>query len=101
LVRIASGFRTHVGLGYLLGGLLMLAGALSGHFIGIDAAGKSLERVGAPAFMLGKERFSAPWSFYIFAKAKTWNSVQIYEVIDTHQCFALYQGTTFSRAVKA
>jgi MFS family permease len=45
---IASGSRVHVGLGYMLGGLLMLAGAVCEHFIGIEAAGKSLETISAP-----------------------------------------------------
>jgi MFS family permease len=45
---IASGSRTHVGLGYLLGGLLMIAGALCEHFIGVEAAGKSLETISSP-----------------------------------------------------
>jgi MFS family permease len=47
-VLIASGSRTRVGLGYLVGGLLMLAGAVCEHFIGVEAAGKSLESVSAP-----------------------------------------------------
>ena len=45
---IASGSRNHVGLGYLLGGLLMLAGAVCEYFIGVEAAGKSLESISAP-----------------------------------------------------
>ena len=45
---IASGSRTHVGMGYLIGGLLMLAGAVCEYFIGIEAAGKSLESIAAP-----------------------------------------------------
>jgi MFS family permease len=45
---IASGSKTHVGMGYLLGGLLMLAGAVCEHFIGVEAAGKSLESISAP-----------------------------------------------------
>lgn len=44
-VLIASGSRFHVGGGYLLGGLLMLAGAVCEYFIGVEAAGKS-PRVG-------------------------------------------------------
>jgi MFS family permease len=47
-VLIASGSRTKVGMGYLVGGLLMLAGALCEHFIGVEAAGKSLESISAP-----------------------------------------------------
>src|SRR5580704_12616420 len=45
---IASGSRTHVGVGYLVGGLLMLAGAVCEYFIGIEAAGKSLETISSP-----------------------------------------------------
>ncbi len=45
---IASGSRVHVGLGYLLGGLLMLAGAVCEYFIGVEAAGKSLETISSP-----------------------------------------------------
>ena len=47
-VLIASGSRAHVGVGYLIGGLLMLAGAVCEFFIGVEAAGKSLESVSAP-----------------------------------------------------
>jgi MFS family permease len=47
-VLIASGSRTHVGIGYLLGGLLMLAGAVCEYLIGVEAAGKSLESISAP-----------------------------------------------------
>jgi MFS family permease len=45
---IASHSRTHVGMGYLLGALLMLAGAVCEHFIGVEAAGKSLETISSP-----------------------------------------------------
>jgi MFS family permease len=45
---IASGSRIHIGLGYLLGGLLMLAGAVCEYFIGVEAAGKSLETISSP-----------------------------------------------------
>jgi MFS family permease len=45
---IASGSRAHVGVGYLIGGLLMLAGAVCEYFIGIEAAGKSLETISSP-----------------------------------------------------
>ena len=45
---IASGSRINVGLGYLLGGLLMLAGAVCEYFIGVEAAGKSLESISSP-----------------------------------------------------
>jgi hypothetical protein len=34
--------------GYLVGGLLMLAGAVCEYFIGIEAAGKSLETISSP-----------------------------------------------------
>jgi MFS family permease len=45
---IASHSRTRVGMGYLLGALLMLAGAVCEHFIGVEAAGKSLETISSP-----------------------------------------------------
>jgi MFS family permease len=45
---IASGSKTNVSYGYLLGGILMLAGAICEHFIGVEAAGKSLESISAP-----------------------------------------------------
>ncbi len=45
---IATGSKIALGMGYLLGALLMLAGALCEHFIGIEAAGKSLESVSRP-----------------------------------------------------
>ena len=45
---IASHSRIHVGMGYLLGALLMLAGAVCEHFIGVEAAGKSLETISSP-----------------------------------------------------
>jgi MFS family permease len=45
---IASGSRLNVGLGYLAGGLLMLAGGVCEYFIGVEAAGKSLESISAP-----------------------------------------------------
>jgi MFS family permease len=45
---IASHSRTHVGLGYLLGALLMLAGAICEYLIGVEAAGKSLETISSP-----------------------------------------------------
>jgi MFS family permease len=47
-VLIAGGSRVHIALGYLLGAALMLAGALCEHFIGVEAAGKSLESVSKP-----------------------------------------------------
>jgi MFS family permease len=45
---IASGSKIEIGMGYLLGALLMLAGAVCEHLIGIEAAGKSLESVSRP-----------------------------------------------------
>ena len=45
---IASGSKMHVGYGYLLGGGLMLAGALCEVLIGVEAAGKSLESISQP-----------------------------------------------------
>jgi MFS family permease len=45
---IASGSRLNVGLGYVAGGLLMLAGGVCEYFIGVEAAGKSLESISAP-----------------------------------------------------
>jgi MFS family permease len=45
---IASGSRDRVGVGYLIGGILMLAGAVCEYFIGVEAAGKSLETVSSP-----------------------------------------------------
>jgi MFS family permease len=47
-VLIASGSKWAVAAGYLLGGALMLAGALCEHLIGVEAAGKSLEDVSKP-----------------------------------------------------
>lgn len=45
---IASGSRVYVSLGYGLGAALMLAGAVCEHFIGVEAAGKSLESISKP-----------------------------------------------------
>ena len=45
---IASGSKAHVAAGYALGGTLMLAAAVCEHFIGIEAAGKSLESISKP-----------------------------------------------------
>jgi MFS family permease len=45
---IASGSKAHVMMGYLLGAALMLAGAVAEFFIGVEAAGKSLESVSKP-----------------------------------------------------
>jgi hypothetical protein len=47
-VLIATGSRINVGLGYLLGGLLVLAGAVCEQLIGVEAAGQSLDAVSAP-----------------------------------------------------
>ena len=45
---IASGSKPHVVMGYLLGAILMLAGAVAEIFIGVEAAGKALESVSKP-----------------------------------------------------
>jgi MFS family permease len=45
---IASGSKTQLMMGYLLGAALMLAGAVAEFFIGVEAAGKSLESVSKP-----------------------------------------------------
>ncbi len=45
---IATGSKMELAMGYLLGAFLMLAGALCEHFIGIEAAGRSLESVSRP-----------------------------------------------------
>ncbi len=45
---IASGSKTQLMMGYLLGAALMLAGAVAELFIGVEAAGKSLESVSKP-----------------------------------------------------
>jgi MFS family permease len=45
---IASGSRSQLMVGYLLGAALMLAGAIAEFFIGVEAAGKSLESVSKP-----------------------------------------------------
>ena len=45
---IASGSKMHVGYGYLLGGALMVAGAICELTIGVEAAGKSLESISQP-----------------------------------------------------
>ena len=47
-VLIASGSRWHVAIGYLVGAALMIVGAVTEWFIGIEAAGKSLESVSQP-----------------------------------------------------
>ncbi len=45
---IASGSKMEVGYGYLLGGLLMIAGSICEMLIGVEAAGKSLESISKP-----------------------------------------------------
>lgn len=45
---IATGSRIYVALGYGLGAVLMLAGAGFEYFIGVEAAGKSLESISRP-----------------------------------------------------
>ncbi len=45
---INSGSRMHVGYGYLLGAGLMIAGCVCELFIGVEAAGKSLESISKP-----------------------------------------------------
>jgi MFS family permease len=47
-VLIASGSRWHVGWGYLLGAGLMIVAAVAELFIGVEAAGKSLESISKP-----------------------------------------------------
>ncbi|UWZ83288.1 MFS transporter [Occallatibacter riparius] len=47
-VLIATGSRPWVAFGYGLGALFMLTGALFEHFIGVEAAGKSLESISKP-----------------------------------------------------
>ena len=47
-VLIATGSRVHIAMGYGLGALLMMGGAVCEHFIGVEAAGKSLESVSKP-----------------------------------------------------
>ncbi len=47
-VLIATGSKWNVGYGYLLGAALMLAGAIAEWFIGVEAAGKSLESISQP-----------------------------------------------------
>jgi hypothetical protein len=47
-VLISSGSRWEVSIGYLIGAALMLGGAIAEHFIGIEAAGKSLESISEP-----------------------------------------------------
>ena len=45
---IASGSKVHLMIGYLIGAALMLAGAVAEFFIGVEAAGRSLESVCKP-----------------------------------------------------
>ena len=45
---IASGSKTYVAVGYLVGGVLLWAGALAEILIGVEAAGKSLESISKP-----------------------------------------------------
>ena len=45
---IASGSKTHVAYGYALGALLMILAAICEIFLGVEAAGKSLESVSKP-----------------------------------------------------
>lgn len=47
-ILIESGSRWEVTIGYLIGAVLMLIGAVTEHFIGIEAAGKSLESISQP-----------------------------------------------------
>ncbi len=47
-VLIASGSKWHVAIGYLTGAALMLIGAIAEWFIGVEAAGKSLESISQP-----------------------------------------------------
>jgi MFS family permease len=47
-VLIATNSRFNVALGYGLGALLMLGGAACEHFIGVEAARKSLESISKP-----------------------------------------------------
>ena len=47
-VLISTGSRWNVGLGYLLGAALMIAGALTEWYYGIETAGNSLESISQP-----------------------------------------------------
>lgn len=47
-ILIASGSQWEVAIGYLVGAALMMLGAVAEHFIGIEAAGKSLESISEP-----------------------------------------------------
>jgi hypothetical protein len=45
---ISSGSRMNVGYGYLLGAVLMILGSICEMWIGVEAAGKSLESISKP-----------------------------------------------------
>jgi MFS family permease len=47
-VLIATGSKWMVGIGYLIGAVLMIGGAVTEFFIGVEAAGKSLESISQP-----------------------------------------------------
>lgn len=47
-ILIATGSRIYVSFGYALGAALMIGGAVFEHFIGVEAAGKSLESISKP-----------------------------------------------------
>jgi MFS family permease len=47
-VLISTHSRVNVALGYSLGAVLMIGGAVCEHFIGVEAAGKSLESISKP-----------------------------------------------------
>ena len=47
-ILIASGSRRNVAIGYLIGAALMIVGAVTEWFIGVEAAGKSLESISQP-----------------------------------------------------
>src|ERR1700743_1488948 len=47
-VLIATNSRVNVSLGYALGAILMLGGAVCEHFFGVEAAGKGLESISKP-----------------------------------------------------
>jgi MFS family permease len=47
-VLIASGSKWDVGIGYLVGAALMIGAAITEWFMGVEAAGKSLESISAP-----------------------------------------------------
>jgi MFS family permease len=45
---IKTGSRVYVSMGYGVGAALMITGAIFEHFIGVEAAGKSLESISKP-----------------------------------------------------